>query len=1018
MHNKLFSHSKKVWFKIDSKTKWIAFIFSVFCLVEVYSSNDERATFSQQNPIIISGSVTDQYGDPLPGVNIFLKDNSSDGVTSDFNGNYKITVNSESDILVFSYLGFQTLEYQLGGSQVVNVVLLEDIQQLDQVVVVGYGVMKKSDLVGSVTSVKVDDFINTPTSDVQNMLKGRAAGVQVTLNNAEPGGNSSILIRGKRSIEGSNNPLVIVDGVPVNSMDDVNPNTISSIEVLKDAASQSIYGARASNGVILITSKKGEKGKLRFSYDGYVTTQNLWRNFKTFNGYEFAQLKREAYRTDNGGNYVIDESVFTFQEQRNTLQNGQFINWEDEIINDGAIKLSNSFNLSGGSEKTSFSLSLRQFSQEGLVLGSDYKRHDFQSNLTYDATDWLTIGTNILYNQGKKRRAPGSLNTINSDPIGALYNEDGSYKTYPTGDVSFFNPLINRDETDNSSITNKYILTLFADVKLSDDLNYRIKASKNSFYGKYGTYRSSKESSGRGVNGIAEKDTEFSDWITFENILNYNKTFDDHTIYGTFVNSIEKTKWERTNLEGKNFPNDYLGFEGIHNARDPLSITNSGNEKTLVSFMGRVQYDFAKKYYVYLTMRADASSVFSSSNKWGYFPSMALSWNLTNEDFLLNQTTISQLKLRASYGAVGNQAIRPYQSLGIAQEYNYLFNVGGSNVSSSGYSPNYQLANPDLKWETTRTLNFGLDFGFWNGRLNGTAEYYLSNTEDLLIRRSIGGITGYTQMLDNLGKVENQGIELSLNTVFIDTKDADVTFSTNFSSNRNKIKELYGDLDGDGKEDDVEGQYYIDSPIDIYYDYVYDGIWQQDDNISGSHMPEASPGGIKVKDLNNDGLIDADDRKIYVRQPDWIGSFSINSRYKNLDLFIDLYTVQGLTKLNPFLYEYNKGGSLSGKVNGIKVDYWTPEDPSAVYPRPTMQSIPFMKTIAYDNASYLRIRNLTLGYSISEKLLESININKLRFYATAYNLYTWTEYLSYSPEVSPDGYPESKDFLFGVQLQF
>ena len=242
------------------------------------------------------------------------------------------------------------------------------------------------------------------------------------------------------------------------------------------------------------------------------------------------------------------------------------------------------------------------------------------------------------------------------------------------------------------------------------------------------------------------------------------------TLYGTFVNSIEKTKWERTNLEGKNFPNDYLGFEGIHNARDPLSITNSGNEKTLVSFMGRVQYDFAKKYYVYLTMRADASSVFSSSNKWGYFPSMALSWNLTNEDFLLNQTTISQLKLRASYGAVGNQAIRPYQSLGIAQEYNYLFNVGGSNVSSSGYSPNYQLANPDLKWETTRTLNFGLDFGFWNGRLNGTAEYYLSNTEDLLIRRSIGGITGSTQMLDTLGTGENQGRELSLNTVLLTQK--------------------------------------------------------------------------------------------------------------------------------------------------------------------------------------------------------------------------------------------------------
>ncbi|TLX70594.1 TonB-dependent receptor [Labilibacter sediminis] len=972
---------------------------------------------SLQQKKTISGSVTDETGESLPGVSVVIK-GTTNGTITDINGKYNISNVPADGILKFSFIGMAIQEVVVGNQMTINVQMMADAIGLEQVVVVGYGVMKKSDVVGSVASVNVNDFSNTPTSDVQNMLKGRVAGVEVTLDNAEPGGTSSILIRGKRSIEGNNDPLVIVDGVPVSSMNDINPNAIESIEILKDAASQSIYGARASNGVILITSKKGEKGKLRISYDAYVSSQKLWNNFETFDGYEFAQLKREAYRTDNGGNYIIDESIFTFEEQKTALQSGDFIDWEDEIIDDGAIKQSHSVNLSGGGEKTTYALALRYFSQDGLIADSDFNRYDFQTNITYDATKWLSIGTNVIYNRGKKKSVPGSMNTINADPIGVLYNEDGSYKTYPTGDVSFFNPLINRNETDNVSNTDKYILTLYADLKLFKGFNYRIKGSATSFYGRYGTYRTSKESSGRGVNGIAEKDTEYSDWMTLENILNYNKSFGNHTLYGTFVNSIEKTKWERTNLEGKNFPNDYLGYNGIHNARDPLSISHSANEKTLVSFMGRVQYDFAKKYYIYLTMRADASSVFSENNKWGYFPSVALSWNLANEKFVKDINAISQLKLRASYGSVGNQAISAYQSLGIAEDYNYIFYDNGTNISASGYSPDYQLANPDLKWETTKTVNVGLDFGLWRGKLSGTAEYYHSNTEDLLMRRSVGGITGYTQMLDNLGKVQNQGVELSLSGVLIDTKDLNVTLGSNFSRNRNKIKALYGDLDGDGKEDDVEGQYYINSPIDIYYDYEFDGIWQQEDNIINSHMPDASPGGIKVKDRNNNGIVDAEDRRIYDRQPDWIGSFSINSRFKNLDLFIDLYTVQGITKLNPYLYEYNKGGSLNGKVNGIKVDYWTPEDPSNKYPRPTMQSIPFMQTIAYDDASYWRIRNLTIGYTLPDKLTQKWSINKLRFYATAYNLCTWTDYLSFSPEKDPDGYPESKDFLFGIQVQF
>jgi TonB-linked SusC/RagA family outer membrane protein len=994
---------------------------------------------SAQSSAQTNGIIKDKVGMPIPGVNIIIQ-GTTIGTQTDFDGRYTIDA-KKGDVLIFSYIGYKSQKITVADSTTINLIMEEEASALDEVIVVGYGAMKKSDVIGSLSSVKVEEAVSLPTADVGSMLQGRASGVQITLNNAEPGGSSNILIRGRNSISGGNAPLVIVDGVPFNDINDVNPNAIESIEVLKDAASQAIYGARASNGVILITTKSGKAGKMVVSYDTFFAYQNVDRNFEFMDGFENAQIRREAQRFANERDLILqgnfdagwapEATIFPFDIQRQALQTGEFVDWEQVAFNENALKQNHSINLSGGTNKFKYSSSLRYFNQEGVLQGSGYDQYDIRTNAEIKLSDVVSVGTNITYSHTNRGRSAIDGATIANSPLASIFNEDGTFRQFPNGEANFFNPLIDLEEETQNFWEDKLILNLYADFKITEGLNYRLKGSTNQRFTKQERYSSSKSRIGLNTDGQGYIDHRKDNWLVLENIFTYNKDIGDHNIDATFVNALEKQTFSRQRLNGQGFPNDLLGVHAIETSL-LQSLNHAQNDRSLVSFMGRFQYGYKDKYMINLTMRADGSSVFATENKWGYFPSIALGWTLTKESFMESfseKIGLSNLKLRASYGQVGNQAIGPYQTLGTANDYGYVFGNPGSVNSSIGYAPGGRLPNPNLRWETTSTLNTALDFAFLNGKIDGTIEYYNTQTRDLLLSRSIPSLSGYTSIRDNLGQVENQGLEVSLNYNIITTEDFYLSFGTNVFGNRNKIVALYGDLDGDGIEDDnVAQEQFIGQPIDVDYDYQFDGIWQQT-NAGSNGLINASdgnaifngvftyPGDIRLRDVDGDGVITPNDRIVIPSQADWTGSFTLNGGYKGFDFLVDVFTVQGLTKLNPYLHANNRGGALNGNKNGISRDYYTPERPSLTVPRPNT-NINNLRTLAYQDASYWRIRNITLGYTFPDKVLERMSLSNLRIFVTGFNMFTWTDYLSYSPEVNPDDYPETRDLTIGLNIKF
>lgn len=1009
-------------------------LLTCFITMGAYSAH---AQSSEKTPI--NGQVLDENNLPLAGASV-IEVGTTNGAQTDFDGVFKLNTNKNATLRI-SYIGFTTVEVPLNGKTNIIVNLKENAESLDQIVVVGYGSQKKSDVIGSVTSIKVEEAVSLPTADVGSMLLGRAPGVQVTVNNAEPGGNSNILIRGRNSISGGNSPLVIVDGVPFNDINDVNPNAIDSIEILKDAASQAIYGARASNGVILITTKAGKAGKAQISYDSFFAVQNTTRNFEFMDGFENAQIRREAQRFANERNFILDNNfsdgwspeatVFPFDVQQNAIRNGEFVNWEDVAFNKMALKQNHSINLAGGTDKFKYSSSLRYFNQEGVLRGSGYDQYDIRTNAEIELSDNISVGTNFTYSHTNRGRAAINGDAVANSPLASIFNDDGSLRRFPNGEANFFNPLIDLQEETQERWQDKLILNLYADFKISEGLNYRLKGSTNQRFSKEERYASSKSNRGLNIGGFGYIDNDRDNWLVLENIFTYNKDFGEHRIDATFVNALEKQNSSRQRLNGQNFPNDILGVHGIETAL-LQTLNHDQEERTLVSYMGRFQYAFKNKYMVNLTMRADGSSVFAEENKWGYFPSIALGWTLSKEPFMekfAESISLTNLKLRTSYGQVGNQAISPYQTLGTANNYGYIFGNPGNVNSSIGYAPGSQLPNPNLRWETTTTFNSAIDFSFLKGRFKGTLEYYNSQTTDVLLSRSIPSLSGYSSIRDNLGQVENQGLEAGLNFDIVNKEDYFLSVGTNLSGNRNKIVALYGDLNGDGREDDnVAQQQFIGFPIDVYYDYLFDGIWQQQDagpngliNASDGNAifngAITYPGEIRVADIDNNNTITPNDRIVIPRQATWTGSFTLNGRYKGFDLLADVFTVQGLTKLNPYLHENNRGGALNGNKNGISRTYYTPERPSLNVPRPNT-SIANLRTLAYQDASYWRLRNLTFGYTFSDKILKGTLLNSLRIYVTGFNLLTWTDFLSYSPEVDPDQYPETRDIVFGLNVKF
>jgi len=1001
----------------------------------------------------ISGTVSEQTGDglsPIPGAGVVIKGSTSGAVT-DAKGNYSISVPTDQIVtLVFSCIGYSDKEVEPGKNSVLNVVLDTSTEFLDDVVVIGYGVQKRSDVAGSVTSIKAEDLGTYPATNVSEMMRGKAAGVQVTLSSGAPGSNSSIQIRGTRSLrDGSNTPMFVIDGIVANSdeFNALSPEEVESIEILKDAASQAIYGARAANGVIMVTTKSGVSENPTITFSSSISSQHLWRNFDFYSPEEWYELRKQAVAADMGLETAAEINALSPAEVINdsimekAYAEGKSTDWESLMLQP-AILQQYKLGIRGGSKKLHFSANMGYTDHDGMcVIDSRYRRGNFRANVDYEAKDWLTIGTKFSYMKASNLEAPGSFaDYIITYPYGQPYDENGEYSRYVNSGANA-NPLYNGQYTKSRKLVDITRLNGFVDIHPIKGLSYKLQASVFALVKDQSNYKQANYTSGGSAGQIT---TGRFNRYSVENILNYNVPFSnkDHSLNFTAAHSWEQEVSSNVGFSANNVPVDVKWWDMLQNGVN-VSMIHGNDEAFLLSYLARAQYGYKGKYLVNLAVRRDGSSRFGLNNKWGNFPSVSAAWRVSQEDWMKKYGWVSNLKLRASYGLVGNQnGIGYYDSLGAAVYQPMEF--GDELVA--GYNPDKALSNASLMWETTASANFGVDFGFLDNRINGTVEYYNTITRDLLFDRDINSALGYSSVLDNVAKTRTNGLEISLSADAIRSKDVNLTFGMTYSSFKNEILQLGGAVDEEGNPvNDLTHNWFIGEPINVIYDYKAEGIYQysdfdgqdgegnwilkntvdtDNDGIADAPLTPISgevvkPGKVKLVDVNGDGKMTVDDRVVYKCDPDFVASFNTSFRYKNFDFYMDWYTVQGGCRRNTYLVSASLGGSLQGKQNGIKVDYWTPDNPSNEWPRPSFNSNTLHQNVlAIQDISYIRLRTLTMGYTIPKSVLDHAKIKSARVGLSATNLLTFTDFLSYSPETLAGDYPEARQFTFSLNLTF
>ena len=973
------------------------------------------AGFSQKT---ISGKVTSSDSpEGIPGVSIIIK-NDTQGTTTDFNGNYSIEVPSDNAILIFSYVGYKSIERQVGNNSTINVNLEVDVSSLSEVIVVGYGKQSKRNVTGSISSIDMTD--TRENIDISSSFSG-VSGVQFN-QTGRPGEVGRILIRGQNSLSGNSDPLIVLDGIIfLGSLNDINPQDIQSMEVLKDASSTAIYGSRAANGVILVTSKKGTSEKPTFTVNVNSGVSEASTELKLLTPERYIQ-RRLDWRLQSGlesnPNNILD---YLSDTEAENYRNGVYNNPWNEIMQQGRVNTID-LSVSGRSEVINYFLSASHSEERGLVYGDNLKRNTVRSNIEINLNKYLTIGTNTTFsNRDLSGLSADIYQAYRSSPLGTYYYPDGSPTEFPVpSEQAAQNPMRNALLTDNERISNNLFSNFYAelDIPYIEGLSYRINFSPNYIWDhdynftKQDPYINYNNTKGSKVN------EERYNWF-LENIVTYNKTFNqDHNIDLTFLYSRNHSEYETTSASADRFTPDVLGYNNLGLGDSP-KISSLARASDGVSYMARANYRYKNKYLLTFTARKDGSSVFAANNKYATFPSGAIAWIASEEDFMKNAEFLDLLKIRVSYGAVGNQAIDPYQSLTLSNTRKYIFGDGGSTALGVVTST---LGNDDLKWETTYTTNLGIDFELFKRRLTGTLELYHSKTEDLLVRQTIPVMTGYSSILTNIGQVDNKGIELSLGSTNIETDNFRWTTNASFTYNKNEIVHLFGsDLNGDGVEDnDIANSWFIGKPITSYYDYVFDGIYQQGD----SDIPQGTqPGFVRVKDLNGDGKINSDDRTVVGSggSPKYQFGITNTLSYKNLTLSFFINAMQGweapFNLINPLV----PGRSL----NQLDAGWWTAENQSNT--RPSLTYSNPLGTNFYVSRNFVRIQNVTLGYDLEGPVLEKLRLSNLRVYVNAKNLHTFTKWLGPDPENggsyrseqgSGDLYPLPRTFSLGLNVSF
>ena len=983
----------------------------------------EQAVQNVQQAGVVKGQVTDKNGDAVIGATVKVKD-AQTGTVTDFNGNFSLSVQKAGSIVV-SYIGYLTKEVAFTPGQSLIITIEEDATALDEVVVVGYGVQKKSDVTGSVTSINKDRLSKLPVTNVLQAVQGAAAGVTISQGSSIPGDAPSALVRGRNSINAGTGPYIVVDGIPISksggSLNDINPGDIESMEILKDASATAIYGTNGANGVILITTKHGKDGKPSVSYNGYIGFENFAKKMDFCNGAQITQRYKD-YVAQNPGETMYNDYVKN-QNEADAQAAGKETDWLYDMVSQTGIIQDHNVTVNGGADKIKYFISGDYMSQKGVLKGFNYKRYSLRMNIDADVTDYLKIGTNSYI--VSHNRDGGRVNFLMAEamsPYGNVYEDDGSYCIYPMYTESlFFNPMrdVNQDHERRQWNIN---LNAYADINFGniwkplEGLSYKFNFGYSFVPRRENYYNGAEQNDQNGYGYIFNAETQSR---TVENILTYAKDIKKHHFDITLLYASSRKKYHDNTATGAKFINDELLWHNLGGGATQTAKSYTDLYKT-VSQMGRLNYSYDSRYLFTFTVRRDGSSVFGSDNKYGTFPSIALGWNIANEKFMEKVDWLNNLKLRLSYGKAGNEAIGVYETL--AKMSNAALTMDGQ--SATALYPSSRMGNSGLGWETTKTFNIGIDFGILNNRINGNIDFYTSKTTDLLLQRNLPKISGYSNVYMNMGETANKGLEITINSKNIVTKDFTWGTSLVWSWNKNEIKDLYGD-----KQDDLGNRWFIGEPISVIYDYVMEGIWQKDEIERGDHLnhdPQAQPGDVKLADLDGDGKITPEgDKKIQGQTtPKWIGGMTNTFTYKNLSLSIFIQTVQGLKRNNSLLAMASD--EMGRRNSTTEIGYWTESNPTNEYRSLSKTSNRWGYGFPR-SAAFTRIKDITLSYQFPAQICNMLHLNALTVYASGRNLFTFTDWKGWDPESDitqrgwggyENNYPMTKSMVFGLNVTF
>ena len=971
----------------------------------------------------VTGTLTDaETGTALIGATVQVKGTTT-GTSTDLDGTYSIDAPDGNAILVFSYIGYVNQEVVIGNQSTINVSLVPDVQALNEVVVVGYGAVKKMDLTGAVDQLQSKDIIRANPVQAARAIQGQVAGATVTKSSNKPGAPYNISIRGENTINNSTQPLVVIDGLMGGDINSINPNDIQSMDVLKDASSTAIYGARGANGVIIITTKKGFSGKPKVSYDSYVGMKVPAHLPRLMNTAEFYK----ATFTDR----VLEGSVgatFTAAETA-AIQGNKTTDWVD-LITDPALQTSHNLSVAGGNDKTTFRFSGGFLNENGNVLYTGFKRYNVNAGLESKLGERFKVGftSYITYSDQNVGSQESLRNAYRARPTGTVYFSDlanpsengdldvnGLSVWMGINDKQVNNPLLDIDPKISKLQTTTAIAmaNAYAEVMLLKGLTFRSSISASYTGSRIGDFRGQWSKSQIGAKPRAQADNTTQGNYTIDNILNYNVESGKHKLNFTGLQSAFYQRNEAYSIFVRDLPYD-SDWYALNTAATIGSIGSSLTERSILSYMGRVNYTFNEKYLITLTGRSDGASQLAVGNKWAFFPSVAVGWRLADESFIKNLNLFSNLKLRASYGQVGNAGVNPYSTQANLINTGYDFD----GTAAYGFAPQ-NLANKDLRWERSKELNLGIDFGFFKNRISGTLELYNRKTEDLILNQKLPTVSGFTQVIANVGAIENKGIELTLNTANVVSTDFTWSTSFAFTKNKNKLLELYGD----GQLSDKGNNLFVGYPIRANFDYKFDGIWQTSEKDQAALYKQV-PGSVKVVDQNGDGIISStnniDDRAYLGTQlPNWILGITNRFKYKNLDFSFFTYYRNGTQYRNNTLAgTFGDLGTRYNKLAGL--DYWRIDNPSNTY-FGVVAANPYRNAIFYQDASFLRISDITLGYTLSPKALSALKLGSARIYGQISNPFVFTKFTGFDPEFNSSIYQDdvpSMIYTFGINVSF